>query len=179
MSGKRPSQDFGIREIRSSTIWVCESRDKLRRSAGRGMLERLAFHSHAMHRKSSYLMRLTLRAIFSCQENIHSNCITVNYLIFIKECLLPINALVQFTPCLSLSSFPSLLVVLCIDDSLVPLAGIDFALEQDVNLTVGSVLHLRHVEVCQDEAEETGTSPDISTLAAKVCLLHGVSNDST
>jgi hypothetical protein len=68
-----------------------------------------------------------------------------------------------------------LLVVLDVDHSLLPLASRDVALEQDVDLAVGSVLHLRHKEVCHDETEETSSSPDVSALSAKVGFLRFIS----
>jgi hypothetical protein len=52
-----------------------------------------------------------------------------------------------------------------------PLAGRDLAVEENVNLAVTAVLHLRQEEVCHNEAEEAGTRPDVTTLAAKVCFL--------
>jgi hypothetical protein len=48
-------------------------------------------------------------------------------------------------------------------------------IEQDVNLAVGSTLHLRQVEVCRDQANETGGTPDVAAFAAKISTLHYVS----
>lgn len=45
------------------------------------------------------------------------------------------------------------------------------SLEQDVNLTEGSVLHLRNEEPRHNRAEKGGASPDIATLAAQVPLV--------
>lgn len=64
-----------------------------------------------------------------------------------------------------------LVVILDIDDRLLPLASRHLAVEQDVNLTVRPALHLRQVEVGHHEAEETGAAPDVAALSAKVCAL--------
>jgi hypothetical protein len=64
-----------------------------------------------------------------------------------------------------------LLVSCNINFSLGPLAGRNLALEQNVNLTVGAALHLRQEKVCQHEAEETSTTPDVTALATEVGLL--------
>jgi hypothetical protein len=69
-----------------------------------------------------------------------------------------------------------LLVVLDIDDSRLPLASRDMALEQDVDLAVRAALHLRQEEVCHNETEETGSSPDVTALSTEVGLLRFVSN---
>lgn len=71
---------------------------------------------------------------------------------------------------------PHLLVVLHIDLCLLPLASRDLALEHNVNLTIGSSLHLRQVEVCRDQADETSGTPDVAALTTKVSTLHYVSN---
>lgn len=63
------------------------------------------------------------------------------------------------------------MVILDIDDRLLPLASGHLAVEQDVNLTVRPALHLRQVEVGHDEAEETGATPNVAALAAKVRAL--------
>ena len=63
------------------------------------------------------------------------------------------------------------MVILDIDDSLLPLASRHLAVEQNVNLTVRPTLHLGQPEVGHNEAEETGASPDVAALAAKVCAL--------
>lgn len=71
---------------------------------------------------------------------------------------------------------PDCLLVGCdIDLGLGPLAGRDLALEQNVDLTVRATLHLRQVEVCQGEAKETSSSPNVTALATKVGLLCYVS----
>lgn len=64
-----------------------------------------------------------------------------------------------------------LVVILDIDNSLLPLASGHLAVEQDVNLTVRSALHLRQEEVCHDEAEETSAAPNVAALAAEVGAL--------
>lgn len=64
-----------------------------------------------------------------------------------------------------------LLVVVDVDVSLLPLTSGNLAVEQDVNLAVGSVLHLRQEEERDNETEETSASPDITALAAKVSAL--------
>jgi plasmid stability protein len=63
-----------------------------------------------------------------------------------------------------------------IDLGLGPLAGRNLALEQNVDLAVRAALHLRQVEVCQGEAEETSTGPNVTALATKVGRLLGVSS---
>lgn len=73
------------------------------------------------------------------------------------------------------SSYGRLLVGLDVDNGLGPLAGRDLALEQNVNLTVRAALHLRNEEVGHDETEETSAAPNVTALAAEVCLLPGVS----
>ena len=45
-------------------------------------------------------------------------------------------------------------------------------MEQNVDFAVGSVLHLRQEEVCDDEAEEASATPDVTALATKVCFLY-------
>lgn len=64
-----------------------------------------------------------------------------------------------------------LLVGLCVDLSLGPVACVDLTLEQNVDLAVRAALHLGEEEVCDNEAEETGTGPNVTALAAKVGLL--------
>ena len=61
-----------------------------------------------------------------------------------------------------------LLVVVDIDDRLLPLAGGDVAVEHDIDLTVRSVLHLRQEEVRKHQTDESGSAPDVSALAAEV-----------
>jgi len=68
-----------------------------------------------------------------------------------------------------------LLVGRDVDLGLGPLAGRNLALEQNVDLAVRAALHLGQVQVCQGEAEETGTGPNVTALATKVGLLFQVS----
>lgn len=68
-----------------------------------------------------------------------------------------------------------LLVGLDVDNSLLPLAGGDLALEQNIDLAVRTALHLRQEEVCDDETEETSASPDITALSTEVGLLRCIS----
>ncbi|KAG9711300.1 putative sugar transporter, partial [Aureobasidium melanogenum] len=58
------------------------------------------------------------------------------------------------------------IVNLRLTTSLLPVTSIDLALEENVNLTVRSTLHLRDAEVCGDETDETSTTPDVAALAA-------------
>lgn len=69
-----------------------------------------------------------------------------------------------------------LVVVLHIDFGFLPLASRDMTIEQDVNLTVGSILHLGQVKVCRDPDKQSGERPDVAGHAAKVSTLHYVSN---
>lgn len=59
-----------------------------------------------------------------------------------------------------------LLVVVDIDNLLLPVSSIDLALEQDVDLTVRAALHLREMEVCCDQTQEACSAPDVTALAA-------------
>lgn len=67
--------------------------------------------------------------------------------------------------------YPNLLVVLHIDHSVLPLASRDFTLEENVNLAIGSSLHLRQEEIRQDEANKTSSTPDVAAFTAEVRLL--------
>lgn len=67
--------------------------------------------------------------------------------------------------------YSRLLVVVDVDDGLLPLASRDVTLEHDVNLSVGAALHLRQEEVRNDKADETSCAPDVTALAAKVHTL--------
>jgi len=71
----------------------------------------------------------------------------------------------------TLHTNPHLVVILDVDDSLLPLASRHPTVEQDVNLTVRPALHLRQEEEGHDETEETGATPHVAALAAKVCAL--------
>lgn len=61
-----------------------------------------------------------------------------------------------------------LLVVLDIDEGRLELPGGNLAIEEDVELTVRAILELRKAKVGSDPADDSGASPDISTLASKV-----------
>lgn len=63
------------------------------------------------------------------------------------------------------------LVVLDVDNGLLPLARLNLAPEQDIDLAVGTALHLRNVPPCQGKADESRAAPDVSALATKVCSL--------
>jgi hypothetical protein len=67
-----------------------------------------------------------------------------------------------------------LLVILHIDNSVLPLPSRDTPLKHDVNSAVGSPFHLRQVEMCHDQPEQTGATPDVTALAAKVSALETV-----
>lgn len=66
---------------------------------------------------------------------------------------------------------PYLVIILNINHSLLPLSSRHLAIEQDINLTVRAALHLRQVEVCHDEAERSGTAPDVAAFATEVGVL--------
>src|ERR1017187_3326334 len=70
----------------------------------------------------------------------------------------------------------TLLVVLYINNCFRPLTSWDMTIKQDVNLAVGSILHLRQEEVCHDQAKETGATPDIAALPEKCSTLYYISN---
>ena len=65
----------------------------------------------------------------------------------------------------------NLLVVVDVDNSPLPLASWDMAIEQDVDFAEGSTLHFWYVEVRQDEADETSRGPDVAAPAAQVDAL--------
>jgi hypothetical protein len=67
-----------------------------------------------------------------------------------------------------------LLVVADVDDGLLPLAGRDLALEENVDFSVRSVLHLRKPDVGTEQTEGTSSGPDVTTLATKVGTLENV-----
>lgn len=66
-------------------------------------------------------------------------------------------------------------VVVDVYDSLLPLASRNLALEEDIDFAVGPTLHLRKVEVCRQEANETSRAPDVSASAAEVDALESLS----
>jgi len=59
-----------------------------------------------------------------------------------------------------------LLVVFDIDFRLLPFASRDVALEHDVNLAIGSTLHLRQAKVRDDQTKQSRTAPDVAALAS-------------
>lgn len=62
----------------------------------------------------------------------------------------------------------ALMIILDIDDSLVELPGRHLAVEENVQLAVRAMLHLRQEEVCHDPADDSGAAPDIAALATKI-----------
>jgi hypothetical protein len=64
-----------------------------------------------------------------------------------------------------------LLIVVDIDDRLLPFASRDTTLEQNVDLTEGPVLHLWNPDPSHDGADKGGASPDVAALAAQVPLI--------
>lgn len=64
-----------------------------------------------------------------------------------------------------------LVVVLARDNRLLPLASRDMALEKNIYLTVGPVLHLREVDPCQKETDESSSGPNVTGLADKISAL--------
>lgn len=65
----------------------------------------------------------------------------------------------------------NLLVVVDVDDGLLPLAGLDLAPEEDVDLADGAALHLGKPDPGHDEAHEARRAPDVTALATKVDTL--------
>ena len=59
-----------------------------------------------------------------------------------------------------------LLVVVDIDDRLLPLASRNAATEHDVDFTVRAVLHLRQAPPGDGETDEGRGTPDVTALAA-------------
>lgn len=64
-----------------------------------------------------------------------------------------------------------LLIIVDIDDRLLPFASRDMTPEQNVDLTEGPVLHLRNPEPGHGGADKGGTSPDVAALATQVPLV--------
>jgi hypothetical protein len=77
-----------------------------------------------------------------------------------------------FTSSAAASPIPLLLVVLGVDDGILPLASRHMAIEEDVDLAVGSALHLWDVEVGKSETEECRACPNITTFSAEVSALY-------
>lgn len=73
--------------------------------------------------------------------------------------------------CDSSETSSCLLVIVDIDVCLLPLASWNLALEHDVDLTVRSALHLRQLEVCNNQAEQASATPDITALASNCRML--------
>lgn len=65
----------------------------------------------------------------------------------------------------------SLLVVGGVDNRLLPLAGLDLALEENVDLAIGAVLHLGEPLPGHEGTNECCAGPDVSALATKVTTL--------
>ena len=63
-----------------------------------------------------------------------------------------------------------LLIVLDIDDRILPFASLDMTREQNVDLTEGPVLHLWNPDPRHDAADKGGGSPDVAALGAQVPL---------
>lgn len=113
------------------------------------------------------------------QDHLEMRAISPNRRELYEQLLLPLSFhTVQRRLSASLQGLQAvrLLVGRNIDLGLGPLAGRNLALEQNVDLAIGAALHLRQIEECQGEAEETGTSPNVTALATKVGLLFCVSD---
>lgn len=67
-----------------------------------------------------------------------------------------------------------LLVVVSIDGCVLPLAGLNLAAEENVDLAVGAVLHLGEPPPGHGGTDESSASPDVSALATKVATLSGI-----
>lgn len=65
----------------------------------------------------------------------------------------------------------SLLIIVHVNFRLLPLASRDATVEHDVNLTVRATLHLRQVEECRDQADQSSSAPDVTALATKISTL--------
>jgi hypothetical protein len=74
-------------------------------------------------------------------------------------------------PMLLQTAISHLIIVLDIDDRLLPLASRHMTREQNVDLTEGPMLHLRDPDPRHDGADEGGASPDVAALAAQVPLI--------
>ena len=64
-----------------------------------------------------------------------------------------------------------LLIVVDIDDRLLPFASRDTTRKQNVDLTEGPVLHLWNPDPSHDGADKGGASPDVAALATQVPLI--------
>ena len=63
-----------------------------------------------------------------------------------------------------------LLVGIDINLGFLPLARWYAALEHDVDLAIGSALHLRQAEVCCDQTHESGSAPDVAALRSNCAM---------
>ena len=63
-----------------------------------------------------------------------------------------------------------LLVGIDINLGFLPLASWYAALEHDVDLAIGSALHLRQAEVCCDQTHESGSAPDVAALRSNCAM---------
>lgn len=66
-----------------------------------------------------------------------------------------------------------LLIVVDIDDGLLPLASRKTTTEHNVNLTIRATLHLRKTPPGHDETEKGSAAPDVAALAADWEMLAG------
>ena len=71
----------------------------------------------------------------------------------------------------TLSARTSLLVIIVIHRGLRPLARVDLAFEQNVNLTVGPTFHLRQAEPGCHQTDESRSTPDVATLSTNYYTL--------
>lgn len=58
-----------------------------------------------------------------------------------------------------------------IDLDLLPLAGLDLATEEDIDLAIGTVLHLWEPLPSHEGTDKRSAGPDVSTLASEVSTL--------
>lgn len=69
------------------------------------------------------------------------------------------------------TAIANLLIVLDIDDRLLPLASLNLSLKQNVDFAEGSVLHLWNPNPSHESADKGGGCPDVAALAAQVPLI--------
>lgn len=69
------------------------------------------------------------------------------------------------TGCAATDLFKCLLVIIHTDHRLLPLSRWDSALVHDVDLAVGTALHLRQQEVCRDQTAQSGEAPNKAAFA--------------
>lgn len=87
-----------------------------------------------------------------------------------RLCVIPTTCHLRTEACPAIGRCTPLLVFLHTNLRPFPLASRDAAVEHDINLTVGSTLHLRQLEICDDEAKQSGSTPDVAALAAN-CVM--------